>query len=258
MLPEQSRTLRRSCRHRQGRGHDARQVRCGDAEASQHDLHHVIRMRGGPRRRGHPLHRLRNDAGRKIMGGLHVREVEYAGLRTGAQVAQQPAACQRADLRHMGDEGAPAAMRGGPVQIHARRGGQPQRHIRYRGRFRLQGAEHVIFQPFDGGAQQRLGGVEIIVERPARYAGGTDEIVDHRCMRSLGREHPDGGLEDVRTRPAAAVDADARPVIRRGRHPDARRPPASCRRPRCRRGYARHAVRGLPAARPRRRTPAGP
>ena len=45
-------------------------------------MNHVIRMRAGPRRRGHPLHRLRNDAGRKIMGGLHVWEVEYAGLCT--------------------------------------------------------------------------------------------------------------------------------------------------------------------------------
>ena len=52
-------------------------------------------------------------------------------------------------------------------------------------------------QPLDHGAKQRLLGLEMMIERLPRQAGGLGRLLDRRTAKAVAAEHQHGGIEDA-------------------------------------------------------------
>ena len=61
------------------------------------------------------------------------------------------------------------------------------------------GGERVLMQPFDDGAEQRFLGLEMMVERLPRQAGGLRRLLDRRTPETLPAEHQHRGIENAGT-----------------------------------------------------------
>ena len=59
------------------------------------------------------------------------------------------------------------------------------------------GGERVFIQPFDHGAEQRFLGLEMMIERLPRQAGGLGRLLDRRAAETLAAEHGHRGVEDA-------------------------------------------------------------
>ena len=55
-------------------------------------------------------------------------------------------------------------------------------------------------QPFDDGAEQRFLGLEVMVERLPRQAGGLRRLLDRRAPETLPAEHQHRSIENAGTR----------------------------------------------------------
>ena len=62
------------------------------------------------------------------------------------------------------------------------------------------GGKRVLMQPFDDGAEQRFLGLEVMVERLPRQAGGLRRLFDRRAPETVPAEHQHRGIEKTRTR----------------------------------------------------------
>ena len=64
------------------------------------------------------------------------------------------------------------------------------------------GGERVLMQPFDDGAEQRFLGLEMMVERLPRQAGGLRGLLDRRAPETVPAEHQHRGIENAVLRAA--------------------------------------------------------
>src|SRR5205085_4322176 len=62
------------------------------------------------------------------------------------------------------------------------------------------GGERVLMQPFDDGAEQRFLGLEMMIERLPRQAGGLRRLLDRRAPETLPAEHQHRSIENAGTR----------------------------------------------------------
>src|SRR5688572_12816346 len=58
------------------------------------------------------------------------------------------------------------------------------------------GGEGLLMQPFDDGAEQRFLGLEMVVERLPRQAGGLRGLLDRRAPETLPAEHQHRSVEN--------------------------------------------------------------